>query len=68
MKMVHGWIMGEGFTGREQVYFELKRDGAIIGSFFAKDKMYRVSPTPTEGIVAISEFDLDGVMKSFRID
>ena len=68
MKMVHSWIMGEGFTGREQVYFELKRDGAIIGSFVAKDKMYRISPTPTEGIVVISEFDHDGVMKSFRID
>ncbi len=68
MSMVHGWIMGEGFTGREQVYFEVKRDGAIVGSFRAKDKYYRVSPTLKEGIVVISEFDRDGVMKSFRVD
>jgi len=67
MSMVRGWIMEDGFTGREQVYFEVKRDGAIIGSFIAKDKMYRVSATSKEGIVVISEFDHDGVMKSFRL-
>ncbi len=68
MRMVRGWIIGEGFTGRERVYFEVKRNGEIIGSLIAKGKMYRVKPTPKEGIVVISEFDLDGVMKSFGID
>lgn len=68
MSMVHGWIMGDEFTGREQVYFEVERNGAIIGSFIAEGKMYRVSSTPKDGIVVISEFDHDGVMKSFRVD
>ena len=68
MSMVHGWVMENGFTGREQVYFEIKGNGEIISSFVANPRMYRVSPTPKEGVVVISEFDHDGVMKSFRID
>lgn len=64
LTMVHGWIMENGFTGRERVYFEIKSDGRIICSFLAYPRMYRVSPTPMESIVVVSEFDHDGYMKS----
>ena len=48
----------------ERVYFEFKRDGEIIGIFLANPRMYRVSSTPKEGVVVISEFDYEGVRKS----
>ena len=65
MSMVHGWIMENGFTGREQVYFEINLNGRIKSSFVANPRMYRISATSQEGIVVISEFDHDSVMKSF---
>ena len=64
MSMVHVWVLENGFTGRERVYFEIKRDGEIIGIFLANPRMYRVSSTPKEGVVVISEFDYEGVRKS----
>ncbi len=62
--MVHSWIMENGFTGRERVYFEIQRTGEILGFLNVTPRMYLVRSTPTDGVVVISEFDSDGYHKS----
>ena len=64
MSMVHGWILDEGFTGRERVYFEVKRDGKLVFAFMANPRMYIIGSTPMDGVAVISVFDLDGVTRS----
>jgi hypothetical protein len=70
MSMVHSWIMENGSTGRERVYFEIQRTGDILGVFNATPRMYLVGSTPTDGVVVISEIDYGGYRKSnpIRID
>lgn len=60
MSMVHSWIMGDGFTGGERVYFEIRLSGEILGVFLANPRMYLVRSTPTDGVVVISEYDYNG--------
>lgn len=64
MSMVRSWIMQTGFTGREKVYFEIKRSGSITAVFLANPRMYYVRSTPTDGVVVISEYDYESYHKS----
>jgi hypothetical protein len=70
MSMVRIWVVENGFTGRERVYFEIKRTGEILGFFRASPRTYLVNSTPTDGVVVISEIDYDAYRKAnpIRID
>ena len=64
MSIVRSWIMENGFTGRERVYFEIQPTGEIVGFFSANPRFYSVRSTPTDGVVVISEIDYVGYRES----